>query len=783
MSGNKKTRAKKVSHRLAGVDQIIGGPADLPAADLPLLGEVLAKAKQIRNIITGPTTGPGVNVSKVIADQLYEGIVIVYKKANSNLVLVSEKTVKNKIDSAIKEYKELLRSGAAKTSPKVAKFGEKCGKVFDVISCKCKILDCSEAKCDGCDPGAHVNCKCSEDKKIPELELVFVRDQRRRVGNKGHMQMGSLDKKVTSEMQECLDAKADTENNCDDDPVSTPLENEQDDIDDSEPDEVYDDLESDDSDDDFVPPDLARHEHSQNRMTLSNLARECMRWGVSPKAGASIANAALIDANVVTRDNQKNIIDKNKLKRQMTKYQEDIRTNQMNKLKLEPPVGIYFDGKKDDTLTLEKDDRGIWKVVQYNEEHYTLGIEPGGEYLGHLEPDGGKAVEISESMLKYLRDNGIDGGWKVVGSDSTSCITGNIGDVICLLEKSLGRRLLWSICLLHTNELPFRNLFTTLDGPTTGSNSFSGPIGKLLPKVAEMEWISTFKAMSGVPMLEELPEKVFRDLSSDQKYLYLTVQAVISGVIPEQLKCLTCGPICHSRWLTLVSTCSVCYMKKNGLRGKVKKVLETLVHFIVTNYAPMWFMIKSKPHIIFGPRHYFKQIELIKKLPKNVQIIAKENISRSAYHAHPENVLLSMLADDRSEVRSKAVEVITKLRKDSSTPDKGDTSVRKFVVPEINYNCTDYPEMIDFEKEKIYEPNLTAEITLDGLQEIKQKKLTVAKFSNNNQGIERLVKQTSRACARVVGWDSRDGYLRASAKSRALMPKFNSKQDYMNNFE
>ena len=93
-------------------------------------------------------------------------------------------------------------------------------------------------------------------------------------------------------------------------------------------------------------------------------------------------------------------------------------------------------------------------------------------------------------------------------------------------------------------------------------------------------------------------------------------------------------------------------MKKNGLTGKVKKVLESLVHFIVTNYAPMCFMIKSKPHIIFGPRHYFRQIELIKILPKNVQSIVKENISRSAYHAHPENVLLSMLADDRSEVRT-----------------------------------------------------------------------------------------------------------------------------------
>ena len=66
------------------------------------------------------------------------------------------------------------------------------------------------------------------------------------MGNKGHMQMGRLDKKVTSEMQECLDATADQENNCDEDPVLTPLDNEQEDVDDSEPYEEYDYLESDD---------------------------------------------------------------------------------------------------------------------------------------------------------------------------------------------------------------------------------------------------------------------------------------------------------------------------------------------------------------------------------------------------------------------------------------------------------------------------------------------------------------------------------------------------------
>ena len=141
-----------------------------------------------------------------------------------------------------------------------------------------------------------------------------------------------------------------------------------------------------------------------------------------------------MDAGVVTKDDQTKIIDKNKLKRQM-EYQVDISEEEMEELQKAPPEGIYFDGKKDDTLTLEKDERGVWKVVQYNKEHYTLGVEPGAQYLGHLEPDNGKAVDISESIMKLLRDNAIDGGWKVVGSDSTACITGNIGGVICLLEK------------------------------------------------------------------------------------------------------------------------------------------------------------------------------------------------------------------------------------------------------------------------------------------------------------------------------------------------------------
>ena len=52
-----------------------------------------------------------------------------------------------------------------------------------------------------------------------------------------------------------------------------------------------------------------------------------------------------------------------------------------------------------------------------------------------------------------------------------------------LTESALGRRLFRVVCTLHLNELPFRHVFTQIDGPTDSKNTFKGNIGKLLPKV------------------------------------------------------------------------------------------------------------------------------------------------------------------------------------------------------------------------------------------------------------------------------------------------------------
>ena len=58
-------------------------------------------------------------------------------------------------------------------------------------------------------------------------------------------------------------------------------------------------------------------------------------------------------------------------------------------------------------------------------------------------------------------------------------------------------------------------------------------------------------------------------------------------------------------------------------------------------------------------------------------------------------------AEQIDSVRSKGVNIMIKIRDGS---DAGDTSVREFVVPKLNWLAMDYTEIIDFSNVKITEP-------------------------------------------------------------------------------
>ena len=66
---------------------------------------------------------------------------------------------------------------------------------------------------------------------------------------------------------------------------------------------------------------------------------------------------------------------------------------------------------------------------------------------------------------------------KLVGGDSTNPNTGWAAGVLAWLEKFLGRKVFWMICMLHTNELPLRHLIERLDGKPSSKDVITGPFG------------------------------------------------------------------------------------------------------------------------------------------------------------------------------------------------------------------------------------------------------------------------------------------------------------------
>ena len=251
-----------------------------------------------------------------------------------------------------------------------------------------------------------------------------------------------------------------------------------------------------------------------------------------------------------------------------------------------------------------------------------------------------------------------------VVADGTNTNTGWKDGMIAHVERDLKILLLRLICQLHGNELGLRHYFDKSDRGfgTSGPESFKGPIGKactqdlhLLP-VVEFEKVET--------SLSDLEEKVWKDLSRDQKLLYRWTKAVEAGVVPPELAIQVAGPINHSRWLTLAIRTLELYTKTaNPSSG-----LRSVVRFIMQVYSPSWFKIKSNSKFTSGPANLFLQMRLIKDQPMDVKETVMRVVQRNAYFADPGVLLCSMLESEDAGVRQQAVKIIKTSRSKPNKP-------------------------------------------------------------------------------------------------------------------
>jgi hypothetical protein len=171
---------------------LIGTGKELPIAELPTGRDLLRYGLYLREC--SATNARNYSGDQLV-DEVTEGMLAIWERANAKFcepVINTKRRIKTKV-KALWEQATEIALGRGRLDEK-HKFIEKLDRLVDILNCKCDIIYCAEFGCgDGCSSAVHINCTCIKEKKIPVLELAFVKAQRVKIGSKSSQQIGSID--------------------------------------------------------------------------------------------------------------------------------------------------------------------------------------------------------------------------------------------------------------------------------------------------------------------------------------------------------------------------------------------------------------------------------------------------------------------------------------------------------------------------------------------------------------------------------------------------------------
>ena len=194
---------------------LIGNAEELPVADLPTRRNILQKMilermKDSRDVRHIPIMELAVKVEKALR--------AAWLKVSHRLVINKELEVRRKIFSLWQMLEQVTSDSKKKRKGKVKKMGKEMhekerkdfvdslDKLFDISSCHCLILPCTEASCsDDCQKKVHIQCNCPREKKIPAMDLEFIYDQRMKHGVHGKFQIAGVDTIETTRQNKALE--------------------------------------------------------------------------------------------------------------------------------------------------------------------------------------------------------------------------------------------------------------------------------------------------------------------------------------------------------------------------------------------------------------------------------------------------------------------------------------------------------------------------------------------------------------------------------------------------
>ena len=165
-----------------------------------------------------------------------------------------------------------------------------------------------------------------------------------------------------------------------------------------------------------------------------------------------------------------------------------------------------------------------------------------------------------------------------------------------------------------------------------------------------------------------------------------------------------------------------------------------------------------------GSKHYFNILDSAKKiLTKKEFEKALISIEFNSFWAHSESILLCAANDPDLSVRKKGIDLILKARQQNDS-----TELRKFSKPKkININAKHYFDLLNPD-DQLTEPPILKIYTSNRLKKCAAgNDLPLPNLICHSTNTERAIKNTTYACATVIGEDRRHEFLLNLAENRA----------------
>ena len=524
--------------------------------------------------------------------------------------------------------------------------------------------------------------------------------------------------------------------------------------------------------------------NERNNRDLSRFAKACEEAEVSDYDAAKLATALMMDLGIVTPDNMKEVIDRQKIRRARERVVNEIDDKFRENIAANKPTTLYFDSKIIYTNYTDRDGKRKKRPVDI----YVLCTEK-EEFLDSFEiedvegeEEETKAKRVAQRIYEIIVKWGLQDSLQAIGGDTTNLNTGWKGGSFIFLEQKLGRRLFRIECQLHLNELPMRKLAKHLIGKSQSGVRLRGTIFSNILIATSLPVSNDFVQISSEDFFE-LDPKVLQDLSSDQKYCYYIWKVIVTGCEETRKKVanLEVGPASLSRWLTLCCRAARVYISdptKTNLTQVENRRLFNFVKYLVRVYFPNWFLIKSNSDITMGSTNFLKFLDLFRKwdptdISEETLNEVKKNIIRNSYWCCPQKIILSLLTHDDEERRRDGIKLILDIRKKYPQENIA-TTARKY--PKPNLNATSLLQLTNKRNFK-REPVFTLHLSEQELWQFLSNKLVLPRIPGHSQACERMIRRMTESAGIYWTEGRRQKHIRARQFVKNFIPKCRTKRD------